>query len=429
MRLRTNYLSVGLLSAAFGATLISFGCGSGKTPVEEPTPTPTPLPLATPTPKPGDPTPTPSPTPTPVSTPSPTPTPVPTPTPTPTPKPSEFVVTDLGVLSGNTKSIAFDINNNGIVIGFSYDGSDEPEDSNGTPWFSNNGSVIQPFASYLGIPLAINDAGNICGSAYFNNDFRPVYYASTSAFPDPLLITFSNGNINANPGYGYGISLSGGVVGINDAQSDAVYWENSSAHPPASNQITTFTTSVARSINASGVIVGAARNSGSQNRAMIWRPNGATYSQETIASPTSAPGAVAYSINRAGEVVGYTGTRAFYYNSGTMTALDYLGTGNQAQHNDEPGDEEYDYRHDAALDINDNGWIVGDSMVGNGSWRACIWRKDAGGTYRVTNLNSLISSGSGWVLYSAKAVNNRGQIVGYGSYAGSTRRAFLLTPR
>ena len=45
----------------------------------------------------------------------------------------------------------------------------------------------------------------------------------------------------------------------------------------------------------------------------------------------------------------------------------------------------------------------------------------------MTNLNSLIDPGSGWGLYSAQAINDNGQIVGYGNFAGQTE-AFLLTP-
>ena len=45
----------------------------------------------------------------------------------------------------------------------------------------------------------------------------------------------------------------------------------------------------------------------------------------------------------------------------------------------------------------------------------------------MTNLNSLIDPGSGWGLYSAQAINDNGQIVGYGNFAGQTQ-AFLLTP-
>jgi probable HAF family extracellular repeat protein len=45
----------------------------------------------------------------------------------------------------------------------------------------------------------------------------------------------------------------------------------------------------------------------------------------------------------------------------------------------------------------------------------------------MTDLNSLIPAGSGWVLDGATAVNDAGQIAGYGTINGAAH-AFLLTP-
>ena len=47
---------------------------------------------------------------------------------------------------------------------------------------------------------------------------------------------------------------------------------------------------------------------------------------------------------------------------------------------------------------------------------------------RMQDLNDLIPSGSGWVLEEARAINDRGQIVGFGTFQGRTR-AFLLDLR
>ena len=44
------------------------------------------------------------------------------------------------------------------------------------------------------------------------------------------------------------------------------------------------------------------------------------------------------------------------------------------------------------------------------------------------DLNSLISPGSGWTLAQAKAINNLGDIVGYGTSPQGNTEAFLLTP-
>jgi probable HAF family extracellular repeat protein len=45
----------------------------------------------------------------------------------------------------------------------------------------------------------------------------------------------------------------------------------------------------------------------------------------------------------------------------------------------------------------------------------------------MTDLNTLIHPALGWTLTTANAINDSGQIVGYGNN-GSTTRAYLLTP-
>jgi hypothetical protein len=52
-----------------------------------------------------------------------------------------------------------------------------------------------------------------------------------------------------------------------------------------------------------------------------------------------------------------------------------------------------------------------------------IWTS-AGG---MKDLNSLIPANSGWTLINANAINNVGQITGYGQ-KGAYNHAFLLTP-
>jgi probable HAF family extracellular repeat protein len=46
---------------------------------------------------------------------------------------------------------------------------------------------------------------------------------------------------------------------------------------------------------------------------------------------------------------------------------------------------------------------------------------------RMFDLNSLLPANSGWSLVSAQAINDIGQIVGYGNVNGKTR-AFLMSP-
>jgi probable HAF family extracellular repeat protein len=65
------------------------------------------------------------------------------------------------------------------------------------------------------------------------------------------------------------------------------------------------------------------------------------------------------------------------------------------------------------------GQAIGDSP---NSGRAFIWQNGI-----MTDLNTLIPSGSGWVLQIASGINDNGQITGTGTVSGQTH-AFLLTP-
>jgi probable HAF family extracellular repeat protein len=76
-----------------------------------------------------------------------------------------------------------------------------------------------------------------------------------------------------------------------------------------------------------------------------------------------------------------------------------------------------------AKGINDAGQVVGSSYdISNGDRYAFLHN----GT-TMTNLNSLITPGSGWMLEDATGINNAGQIVGRG-FIGLEAHAFLLTP-
>ncbi len=75
-----------------------------------------------------------------------------------------------------------------------------------------------------------------------------------------------------------------------------------------------------------------------------------------------------------------------------------------------------------ALDINNSGQIV--SSCGSATFRggACLWENG-----RIHDLNVLIPNSTGWILQTAQAVNDKGQIVGSGTHYGNDR-TFLLTP-
>jgi probable HAF family extracellular repeat protein len=120
-------------------------------------------------------------------------------------------------------------------------------------------------------------------------------------------------------------------------------------------------------------------------------------------------------INNSGQIVGISGqgitylSHAFLYSGGQMIDLGTL-----------PGDN-----YSWATAINDSGTVVGyssSSIYGNSPFQAFLYSNG-----KMTDINSLIPQDSGWTLSDARAINNKGQILGDGLIGGQYHQ-FLLTP-
>jgi len=75
--------------------------------------------------------------------------------------------------------------------------------------------------------------------------------------------------------------------------------------------------------------------------------------------------------------------------------------------------------------INNVGQVVGNSSPqGANPGHAFVWSQSTG----MLDLNNLIPANSGWLLIQATAINDQGQIVGFGTLNGQSE-AFLLTPQ
>jgi hypothetical protein len=77
-----------------------------------------------------------------------------------------------------------------------------------------------------------------------------------------------------------------------------------------------------------------------------------------------------------------------------------------------------------ANDINADGLVVGYSSAGLDGYRAVVWSDEA--PHHPYDLNEFVRD-SGWRLFSATAINNQGDIVGFGTLSGRPR-AFMLSP-
>lgn len=126
-----------------------------------------------------------------------------------------------------------------------------------------------------------------------------------------------------------------------------------------------------------------------------------------------------HAFNNAGDVVGYgltaSGQRtSFLYRDGVATSLGTLGSAIGGVDGGQ------------AADINNRGWVVGYSATSDTQYAAFLYRDG-----RMYDLNDLLRPGDAgrWQLQSAGQINDRGQILAYGtSRSRHTIASFLLTP-
>ncbi len=298
--------------------------------------------------------------------------------------------TDLGTLVGYESSYAYGINDLGQVVGWSYNANRQ---GHAFLWQNSNnltdlGTLPNKESS---LASAINDAGEVIGS-------------SSSPGESPLAFSWKNGTIRQLS------TLPGGREGSN-----------------------------ASDINNAGEIVGYAKTA-SVIHAVLWNDNNIT-----DLGSLDNNGSEGLGINEKGEIVGgsiyvinnSTGTHAILWDKkGTITDLTPQASSSSARRINKKGTVLIDAYPDyllrkgeitelgniEALDVNDKEKVVGYRFNSNFDSIAVLWEE---GT--ITDLNDLLPPNSGWQLSTASAINNNGQIAGYGYHNGQPR-AFLLTP-
>lgn len=296
---------------------------------------------------------------------------------------------------------AMDINQSGKVVG----------NSGARGWYYNGVDIVgvtfnglypgmPPEAAFKNLAAfsanAINDAGHITGHYNFPGPTpTPYHYDGNSS-----ATLYSVGTA------GLGISPNGIIVGA--------------GFRAEGNTITPLPGfgSIGYAINAAGVAVGST-SVDSIDKAAVFQNDVTLLDLQGVPLPTPPRGGSfwsrASSINTGGQIVGniqlvsgspFKTSWAFLHAKGAATPLNGLG-----------GFET------TANDINDLGIIVGSATTTEGATHAVIFE----GTTAVDLNTRITSGGDGWVLESAKALNNGGEIVGQGLKNGQVR-AFLLKP-
>jgi probable HAF family extracellular repeat protein len=312
-----------------------------------------------------------------------------------------FSIANLGSFGGQTNPTA--INNAGQVVGYSLLGQLVSH-----PFLYSAGSLTD-LGTLGGIDSAanaINSSGQIVGTSELaGSQVVHAFLYSEGTLTDlgtlggPLRDALSDAR---------GINASGQIVGVAQTAAD------SPLHGFLYSAGTMMDVGLVQpsAINDSGQIAGSFVFSGSPQTGVV--THAFLDSAGVFMDLGSLGGQYTYTtgINNAGEVVGTSylpgasNWHAFLYSAGTMKDLGTLNGG--------PFSE--------ALGINNSGQIVGDSTTNNFTY-AILY---TGGV--MYDLNTFLPANSGWHLVNATAINDAGQIAGWGFY-NNAEAAFLLTPQ
>ncbi|HET9443646.1 MAG TPA: hypothetical protein VFO65_09995 [Acidimicrobiales bacterium] len=305
-----------------------------------------------------------------------------------------YTVVDLGTLGGR-QSMAEAVNASGVVVGQAQ----TPDGAwHGFIWDAGRGMRSLGTGVH---PTGIDDDGRVVG--YLDDA------TAFSARGDPPVIEvlpmLSGGQANATA-----VDATGGVTGGSFAAGDgwrAVRWSGAGGPTLLDGP---GVSSDGMAINVRGDVAGqyVSDSDGGGRRSMLWTAG----TSVDLGMLPGASGMLAEGMNDAGEVVGWaTGgpySRGFLYRAASGTLVD-LGS--------LPG------RKGAGLrpqDVNNHGVIVGFATNG------VAFVKTATGP--ITDLATLVGKHPGVRPKRALAVNDAGQIVGFGG-ALVADHAFLLTPR
>jgi probable HAF family extracellular repeat protein len=317
-----------------------------------------------------------------------------------------YRVTYLGELKEAGATFARGLNYRGQVVGDS--GAVDGAGAGAFAW--KTGGTIYPLGALPGgdysQAFGINDQGLIVGSSNSSSTVRAVVWSLSGRTEE----------IGALPGddasQALGVNGQGQVVGYSSGPSGthAFLWTQqhglqSLPGLPRSD----YTQAVG--INDLGEVVGT-----SGAHAVLWVPGHPVLDLGTLPGDHMSSGAA---INNLEQVVGSSGRSHrvhgfFWTRNGGMRDVGVL-----------PGGTD----NSQASGINDAGEVVGQAGDAEGN-RAFLWTIGRG----LQDLNSLLSADSDVHMVAAIAINDRGQITGYGGPASvhvhhfNAPRAYLLTP-
>jgi probable HAF family extracellular repeat protein len=313
----------------------------------------------------------------------------------------------LGTAGPRQSDSALDLNNRRTVVGVVH-----------TSWmravkWSPIQALLWPAAPTLELSVAcgVNDPGQVVGGGGSQN-WPGQAFLHSNGVTQSLASVFG-----AEMSQAQDINNKGVIVGWagRTGQPRAFRYDSVAAGAPVElGSLAGHKTSYANAINDKGQVTGISRNPGAN-------PDSRAFLHDQVLTELG-PAAFSDDINDAGQVVG---ARVFEDASHWTAFLCETASGKPQFHDlgalKLPG-----FVGSHAHGINKQGDIVGSSFTDFGAGQLIrAWVRPAGGAMQ--DLNALIAPNSGWLLHSASAINNEGQIAGTGSFGGEYR-AYLLTP-
>lgn len=365
-----------------------------------------------------------------------------------------------------------------MAVASAFGCSGAPEPSQGNPVGSVESTVTVTYridavpslvSGGTSAAFAINDDGVVAGSSQTSSSV--VHAIRWSPGSKPLdLGALSSGNASSATGINKGLAVVGGANVTSVASHAFLYVDpgpmKDIGHLDLGGLSPTTQNITAGGINDAGLIAGTsplqlgAPTYSAFTRAFVWKAG-----TMTDLGSLGGSNSMASAINQSGNITGSTSTptaaeHAYLWNGATMTDIGVCAGAassrgraiNAAGHIAGwcffPQVNGYPNGHPAMRDaflwtplggmrdlgplgnrraevfgIGSDDTVIGSMVSSTGAHLAFI--APAGGP--LVDLNTLVASGSGWVLNEARAINAKGQIAGTGMLNG-VARGFVLTP-
>jgi probable HAF family extracellular repeat protein len=321
----------------------------------------------------------------------------------------EYIITDLGSLGGTCVYSVMPgaINANGQVVGSaSITGNSVKHAFLYTP-----GIGMQDLGTLGGSDSQasdINDNGQIVGNSKITGN------SATHAFLyTPGIGMQDLGTLGGTDSSAFGINTDNKIVGFSQISGNSAKHAFLYTSGGGMQDLGTLggTNSYAYKINAGGQLAGGFDTTGNAStNAFLYTPGIGMLDLGNLGGPCCE----GFILNASGQVAGY------FYTSGYAEMHPFLytpGVGMQDLGN-------FGGTISYAMGINTAGQVVGSStLTGDSIYQAFLYSR---GT--LIDLNTLLPTGSGWVLFDALAINDSGQIAGDGENSSGQYRAFIMTP-